>query len=121
MWYRLNRFKPHRHQCVFPGDSRRTVEWVRGGNFEVEVPPLPKPVTAFYHKWLQLPCPTPLIIPSPTPPLPSGSSRYHRQPRFARATRFDSPPCGRGPRDRLQPATGPLPRAPLSPSAYFHL
>lgn len=29
--------------------------------------------------------------------------------------------CGCGPRDRLQPATGPLPRALLSPSAYLKL
>lgn len=47
--------------------------------------------------------------------------RYRRQPCLDRVTACHSLSCGCGPQGRLQPATGPLPRAPLSMSAYFHL
>lgn len=46
-------------------------------------------------------------------------SRYRRQPCLDRVTSSHSLSCGCGPRGGLQPATGPLPRAPLSPAAYF--
>lgn len=48
-------------------------------------------------------------------------SRYHRQPCLDRVTSSHSFSCGCGPWGRLQLATGPVPRAPLSPSAYFQL
>ncbi len=47
--------------------------------------------------------------------------RYRRQPRLDRVIVSHSLSCGCGPRGRLQPATGPLSRAPLSMSAYFNL